>query len=502
MKIEEVRTSFTVYLIAGASERTGGLVESLGLAGYMVAEFNELTAAFSEFPSNPPHFLIFDAEEKKFNLAKAIKQVGAQLPESHIFLLTPLEKRAEAVPYLERGVYDLIYSPLLSPAELLRALDRAAERDYFMYMSERLAEAAPPPGAAGAEGEPGAGARADGGDGGGAAEFKFARRIFAKKNPDDGLQVFMHSLSGVFDGCGVVYFKYIANRRVLVAALGENIGGIELGGMGVDFNDGDTSFKSSQLREPMGIPSFTAMINEVFGTGEFFAEPVEVMGEVHGLLVFLRARPEGALAEILTARLLLLGKALALLEAERRLHVVNVKDPGTDLLNRQNFIPRLQQEVSRSRRTGLPTSLLLIAVDQYSQILSQLGAEEAQIVLRMAARVCEKHSRVNDVMGRTGTDEFGIVLPHTGRRGALIKAERLRRVLGSADFSKVLSAFPHITVSIGVSEYPSLVRDADELMQSADEALYQIRRSGDRTCVAEPPEGFTPDFQVHEKDAT
>ena len=65
MKIDEVRPSFTVYTIASDADRLGGVAESLGLAGYMVASFVELTAAFSEFFSNPPHFLLFDSRETK-----------------------------------------------------------------------------------------------------------------------------------------------------------------------------------------------------------------------------------------------------------------------------------------------------------------------------------------------------------------------------------------------------------------------------------------------------
>src|SRR5262249_7277116 len=132
-------------------------------------------------------------------------------------------------------------------------------------------------------------------------------------------------------------------------------------------------------------------------------------------------------------------------------------------------------------------------------IVSQAGQEEAQTVLRMAARIFEKHSRVNDIIGRTGSDEFGIVLPHTGKQGALIKMERLRRIIESADFSRVIHSFPQITISVGVSEYPRFVRDSDELVQSADEALYQVRSGGNKTCIAKPPEGFVPDFEVLEK---
>ena len=82
----------------------------------------------------------------------------------------------------------------------------------------------------------------------------------------------------------------------------------------------------------------------------------------------------------------------------------------------------------------------------------------------------------------------------------MLKAERLRRTIESADFSKILSQFPRFTVSLGVSEYPSLVRDAEELVQSADEALFQVRQVGNRTCVAKAPEDLEPDFQVKETE--
>src|SRR6185312_17132501 len=107
-------------------------------------------------------------------------------------------------------------------------------------------------------------------------------------------------------------------------------------------------------------------------------------------------------------------------------------------------------------------------------------------IMRTVARILDKHSRVNDIVGRTSPDEFGLLLPHTSKQGAMIKAERLRRIFEAAAFDRVLKDFPRLTVSLGVSEYPSLSRDAEELMQSADEALYQVRKAGNKACVANP----------------
>ncbi len=497
LKIEEVRTSFTVYLIASELNRLDGIAESLGLAGYMVASFSELTSAFSEFPSNPPHMVLFFSEEQKFDLTKAVRQVSAQLPESHVLLVTPIEQRDKALPFLDKGVYDLIYTPVKSTTELLKCLDRAAERDYFMYLNERLSESQPKPeGATSATSATSTQARMLANDD---FHLNYARELFEQRNADDCLQVFLQSASNALGTCGVFYMKYISNRRVLMTTQAHRVD-VDWNGIGVNFNEsvGD-SFRTAHLREPSEIPEISQMIKEVFQAEAFFAHPVEALGEIQGVVFFLRPDPGAELNPMIQDWLTLLCKALSLLEAERRLHVITVKDPATDLLNRQNFVSRVTQEISRSRRTMTPVSLALLAIDQYGMIMSQMGPEEAQTVLRMAARIFEKHSRVNDVVGRTGADEFGVLLPHTGRAGALIKAERLRRIIESADFSRVLKAFPNLTVSIGVAEYPSMVRDADELMAAADEALYQVRGQGNKTCVAKPPEGFVADFQVLEK---
>jgi diguanylate cyclase (GGDEF)-like protein len=478
LKIEEVRSSFTVYIIASELNRLDGISESLGLAGYMCASFTELTAAFSEFASNPPHMVLLDGEEATFDLSKVVRQVGAQLPESHIFIISPLEHRERNLPFLDKGAYDLIYTPVKSTTELLKKLDRAAERDYFMYLNERLSKDGKVPDAGG-------------------GNLRFARDLFSQRSSDDCVQVFLNVLSAEL-GCSSVFFRFIANRRVLMASQAYKVEA-DWTGIGVNFNETGEGFRATHLREPDKIPEFKNMMKEVFQATEFFALPVEAMGEIQGVAAFLSSTPDGAPVEVAGDYLMLLNRALSLLEAERRLHVATVKDPATDLINRQNFVSRVTQEISRSRRTMAPVSLVVLALDQYGAISTQIGTEEAQTVMRMAARIFEKHSRVNDVVGRTGTDEFGILLPHTGRQGALIKAERLRRIIESADFSRVIKMFPQLTVSVGVAEYPSMVRDADELMASADEALFQVRGQGNKTCVAKPPDGFVADFQVKDK---
>jgi diguanylate cyclase (GGDEF)-like protein len=332
----------------------------------------------------------------------------------------------------------------------------------------------------------------------GVINLESASHLFAQKTVDESVAVFLKTAATFLNSCAVVYFKYFPNRRVLMATQSHGLSGVEIGGVGVNFNESGAAFRTSHLRDPQGIEELNLLVREIFAVKDFFALPVFALGEVQGVVVFMRPDPKPDEMAVLHDWLILLNKAVELLESEKRLHVLAIKDSQTDLLNRQNFVMRLQNEVSRARRINLPVALAIMVVDQYHRITNEIGAEEGHTIMRMVARICEKHSRVNDVLGRTGNDELGLILPHTSKQGALIKIERLRRIIQGADFSKVLSAYPHITISIGVSEYPSFVRDAEELQVSADEALQQVRKVGNKTCVAKAHEGFVPDFVVTE----
>ncbi len=324
-------------------------------------------------------------------------------------------------------------------------------------------------------------------------------QLFEQKNQDDAVDVYLDRISNALGACPILYMKYIPTRRVLIATKGKNLEGYDLNGLGVNFNEGGTNFRTSQLRDPQSIPEIGALTKEVFGVEAYFALPVEALNEIQGVAVFLRADPKPALAKLVHDWTNLLNRTLTLLESEKRLHSTALKDPATDLLNRQTFLTKVREEISRSRRLNLPVSVAVIAVDQYGRLVNEVGQEEAAMVLKMAARIFEKHSRVNDVIGRTGPDEFGIILAHTHKQGAMIKAERLRRMIESADFSRMVKSFPNITISLGVAEYPSMAHDAEELIQAADEALFQVRKQGNKTCVAKAPENFVADFEVGSK---
>ena len=476
MKIETLRPHFTVYLISSKTDalRNPGVV--LSDAGYVCMYFNDLSSAFSEVFNNPPHFVIFDAFENRFELKKAFQEIRTQLPETHTFLLAPLEKRAFTGDFFPLGLYDVLWTPPSSSKEWVRALDRAAERDYYMYMNEQLQKA-----------------EVEKSDMGRLMELH--KSLQKRNSVQECIQDFLEFGSKLLGDCGAIYLKTLPLRKILSATHGHQLDNWK--GIGVNLAD-ENDFSWAALQEPQNVPALREMVREVFGRSDFQAFTFKIAKEVNGIALFLAHRPmPEALGTLSLAREFVQTNA-GLLETEKRLHSVSIKDDVTGVVNRNYFIERATGEVLRARRSQRPLSILFISVDQHALAVEKGGVEEGNAVLRILARVFGKHSRVNDIVGRFNTNEFAILLPETTLAGGAIKAERLRRMIEAGDFSRVLRHTPQLTISAGVSEYPSICRDVDELFETADEALVQVRSKTNRVCLAQPPNSFTPDFVLSE----
>jgi diguanylate cyclase (GGDEF)-like protein len=239
------------------------------------------------------------------------------------------------------------------------------------------------------------------------------------------------------------------------------------------------------------------MMKDVLDREKFVAIPMRVGSQILGVIVLFDGETPWSQEDELKKGLTL--QTCSKIIMQKRLHLERIKDEVTEVLDRHNFLMKIGEEVTRSRRTRLPVSLVVCSIDRFETLAQQIDKEDLDLLLRMVAQILRQNSRVNDLVGRISSDEFAILLPHTGRRGGAIKAERLRRILQSADFSEAIVKAPKLTMSLGVSEYPSLSVDADDLLKSSDDALFQVRKSGEnRVCVATTAKNFTPDFPVQD----
>jgi diguanylate cyclase (GGDEF)-like protein len=168
----------------------------------------------------------------------------------------------------------------------------------------------------------------------------------------------------------------------------------------------------------------------------------------------------------------------ALLSKNAELERLSVTDGLTGLTNHRALMQRLNDEVSRARRTARPFSLIMCDVDHFKAYNDAFGHPAGDEVLRMLAGVLRDATREVDCAARYGGEEFGVILHETDLPGAMEVAERIRKRVEATEFPS-----RSITVSIGVAEFPKDAADVNALVAVADEALYVAKNEGRNQVV-------------------
>ncbi len=173
-------------------------------------------------------------------------------------------------------------------------------------------------------------------------------------------------------------------------------------------------------------------------------------------------------------------RAVLRLEASlQRLEIISSTDALTGLQNRRSFEQRIRQEFARARRYELALSFLMLDVDFFKHFNDVHGHQAGDRMLYRVAQTLRQKLRGQDTLARFGGEEFVVVLPNTGRNGALVLAERYRLAIESLGVAEV-------TVSIGVATLEATMQGPDDLVNAADRALYLAKGSG-RNKVVEAP---------------
>ena len=161
-----------------------------------------------------------------------------------------------------------------------------------------------------------------------------------------------------------------------------------------------------------------------------------------------------------------------------RLSTLLQTDPLTQLYNIQHLRKSLEREMERTRRTGLPTGLIMIDLDHFKRINDTYGHQAGNEVLLWASNIWRENIRLMDIPCRYGGEEFTLILPGTSLAQAIRTAERLRYTL-AASVIVIDGKEVRVTASFGVSVFKA--RDAltaDDFLKSTDECLLEAKRRG------------------------
>lgn len=165
-----------------------------------------------------------------------------------------------------------------------------------------------------------------------------------------------------------------------------------------------------------------------------------------------------------------------LISLQKRLEELASTDPLTGLLNRRVIFEFGEVEFERARRYQHGLSIILFDLDHFKQINDTFGHAAGDTVLKAVADACLEDVRQSEILGRLGGDEFVIILPETEIGGANVTAERLRQKIKSITLTYAETEI-QTTISIGVAELSDRETKFDDLLHTADLALYREKKS-------------------------
>ncbi|HEU0186504.1 MAG TPA: PAS domain S-box protein [Gallionellaceae bacterium] len=152
-------------------------------------------------------------------------------------------------------------------------------------------------------------------------------------------------------------------------------------------------------------------------------------------------------------------------------------DSLTQLPNRRLFNDRLEQEISKSHRSGLQVALMFIDLDRFKEVNDTLGHAQGDVLLGEAARRIVDCVRESDTVARMGGDEFTVILPELGDIGVIDRISR-EIVARLAEPFLLLGKNVAISASIGVALYPGDATEIEELLKKSDKAMYAAKELG------------------------
>lgn len=156
-------------------------------------------------------------------------------------------------------------------------------------------------------------------------------------------------------------------------------------------------------------------------------------------------------------------------------------DVLTGLANRRSFYESLQMERSRTVRYGRPITLAYVDLDNFKRVNDTLGHSVGDELLVCVASLLRNTLRASDLVGRLGGDEFAVLLPETGAQAAESLLQKLALVLNDAMRAR---NWP-VTFSIGAAAFLDNPVPVEEMIRTADELMYSVKKSGkNRISVA------------------
>ncbi|MEN8154782.1 MAG: GGDEF domain-containing protein [Acidobacteriota bacterium] len=171
----------------------------------------------------------------------------------------------------------------------------------------------------------------------------------------------------------------------------------------------------------------------------------------------------------------------------KRTRDLSITDGLTGLFNQTHFFYLLSLQIKKSDRYNHIFSVALFDIDNFKVYNDKNGHINGSKAISRVGKIVKETFRTFDISARYGGDEFVVILPNTDKIGAFLAADRLREIVGKEKFEGMEhQPGKKITLSIGISSYPSDGDTKEDILNSADKALYEAKGLGrDRVVIFE-----------------
>jgi diguanylate cyclase (GGDEF)-like protein len=232
-------------------------------------------------------------------------------------------------------------------------------------------------------------------------------------------------------------------------------------------------------------PRFSRRIDQAsdFQTDGVVCVPLTCRGRMLGVIEIVKAAadPEPFTDEhlqVLTSVGDFAAIAIDNARAFKQVEELTIVDEWTSLYNARYLKRCLAEEVKRAQRYSRELSVVFIDLDRFKDVNDTHGHAAGSAMLRHVGTLIQRAVRETDRAVRYGGDEFVIVMPETPKQGALALAERLREAVASEPLVTTGGTRLSVTASLGVAGFPDDAREAAELLEAADRAMYGAKAGG------------------------
>lgn len=161
----------------------------------------------------------------------------------------------------------------------------------------------------------------------------------------------------------------------------------------------------------------------------------------------------------------------------QKIQQLAITDSLTGLYNRRGLEELGKHEIERALRFNRPLSTLMIDIDHFKHVNDHFGHPVGDEILVQLARRLQSKLRDVDVICRYGGEEFFIMLPETDIKNAFLIADRIRKLIHE-DYFSTSAGIINITVSIGICYLSKNIDNLEDMINYADQALYQAKQTG------------------------